>query len=293
MAIVAKKKAKGGRGGICAGVSPRIRTGALALVAVLCVGAAVWWLVAGRTRETEPAKQDVEQGAGNRERGTEEKGEECENVKVWKQPTANVEKGERGTGNGEWGTGNEAVAEQEEEPAPPPEPPARTNHVLNYREGKHAATHIKSEADQIIAFAAQGTDYSGGMPPLPVTHWPDGGNAEFLASLTNEIVVLEEDSPEVVRQKEAMIDFRRQIKDIIDAGGTFEQAIAEYQDWVNECANLRLSAIREYQRLKAEDPAYAEEWRLSANEELEAAGATPIPEPGAGRGRRGRRQHEQ
>ena len=291
MAIVAKKKAKGGRGGICAGVSPRIRTGALALVAVLCVGAAVWWLVAGRTRETEPAKQDVEQGAGNRERGTEEKGEECENVKVWKQPTANVEKGERGTGNGEWGTGNGEP--QEEEPAPPPEPPARTNHVLSYREGKHAASHIKSEADQIIAFAAQGADYSGGMPPLPVTHWPDGGNAEFLASLTNEIVVLEEDSPEVVRQKEAMIDFRRQIKDIIDAGGTFEQAIAEYQDWVNECANLRLSAIREYQRLKAEDPAYAEEWRLSANEELEAAGATPIPEPGAGRGRRGRRQHEQ
>ena len=71
----------------------------------------------------------------------------------------------------------------------PEETPPVTNHVLNYKD--HPATqYIKGEADQIIAFAMQATDFTGGMPPLPVTHYPDGGNAMFLASLTNEIVIL-------------------------------------------------------------------------------------------------------
>lgn len=65
MAIVTKKKARRGRGGICAGLSPR--TGAWALVGVLCVVAAAWWLVAGRTRGTEPTNQDEKAAGGQRQ----------------------------------------------------------------------------------------------------------------------------------------------------------------------------------------------------------------------------------
>lgn len=158
--------------------------------------------------------------------------------------------------------------------------PPVTNHVLNYQD--HPATqYIKGEADQIIAFAMQATDFTGGMPPLPVMHYPDGGNATFLASLTNEIVILETDSDKVREQKEFMISCRAQIKEIIDNGGTFEQAIKEYQDRVNENANIRLSAIRKYQELKAQDPDAAEDYRKVVNEELEKEGITPLPEPGS------------
>ncbi len=165
-------------------------------------------------------------------------------------------------------------------------PPA-TNHVLNYQD--HPATqYIKGEADQIIAFAMQAADFTGGMPPLPIMHYPDGGNAMFLASLTNEIVILETDSDRVREQKELMISCRAQIKDIIDKGGTFEQAIREYQDRVNENANIRLSAIRKYQELMAQDPDAAEDYRKVVNEELEKEGITPLAEPGSvRRGRRG------
>ncbi len=165
--------------------------------------------------------------------------------------------------------------------------PPVTNHVLNYQD--HPATqYIKGEADQIIAFAMQATDFTGGMPPLPVMHYADGGNAMFLASLTNEIVILETDSDKVREQKELMISCRAQIKDIIDKGGTFEQAIREYQDRVNENANIRLSAIRKYQELMAQDPDAAEDYRKVVNEELEKEGITPLPEPGSvRRGRRG------
>lgn len=163
---------------------------------------------------------------------------------------------------------------------------ARTNHVLSYRSGGRAAEHIKSVPDQMLAFMAQGADMPGELPPLPLLNSPDGGNAEFLASLTNEIAILDDDPPRLRRQKEIMIDFRRQIKEIVDNGGTFEGAIREYHDWVNECANLRLAAIREYQALRSEDPDAAEEYRLRANAELEAAGAVPINQAGSGRRRR-------
>ena len=110
----------------------------------------------------------------------------------------------------------------------------------------------------------------------------------FLASLTNEIVILETDSDKVREQKEFMISCRAQIKDIIDKGGTFEQAIREYQDRVNENANIRLSAIRKYQELMAQDPDAAEDYRKVVNEELEKEGITPLAEPGSvRRGRRG------
>ena len=165
--------------------------------------------------------------------------------------------------------------------------PPVTNHVLNYQD--HPATqYIKGAADQVIAFAMQAADFTGGMPPLPVMHYPDGGNAMFLASLTNEIVILETDSDKVREQKEFMRSCRAQIKDIIDKGGTFEQAIREYQDRVNENAKIRLSAIRKYQELMAQDPDAAEDYRKVVNEELEKEGITPLPEPGSvRRGRRG------
>ena len=147
----------------------------------------------------------------------------------------------------------------------PEETPPVTNHVLNYKDPP-ATQYIKGEADQIIAFAMQATDFTGGMPPRPVTHYPDGGNAMFLASLTNEIVILETDSERVREQKELMISCRAQIKDIIDKGGTFEQAIREYQDRVNENANIRLSAIRKYQELMAQDPDAAEDYRTNGGD---------------------------
>lgn len=160
---------------------------------------------------------------------------------------------------------------------------APTNHVLSYR-NHHSSSYIKNEADQIIVFAMQGADYLGGMPPLPVMNFPDGGNKVFLDSLTNEVVILKDDSPEVREQKEMLIDCRKQIKEIIDNGGTFMEAIKEYQNRINENANLRLAAIRRYQQLKAEDPEAAEEYRQVVNEELEREGITPIS-AGRGRGR--------
>lgn len=160
---------------------------------------------------------------------------------------------------------------------------APTNHVLSYR-NHPSSSYIKSEADQIIVFAMQGADFLGGMPPLPVMNFPDGGNQAFLDSLTNEIVILKDDPPAIREQKELIIDCRKQIKAIIDNGGTFMDAIKEYQNRINENANLRLAAIRRYQQLKAEDPEAAEEYRKVVNEELEREGITPIS-VGRGRGR--------
>ncbi len=174
------------------------------------------------------------------------------------------------------------------EPASAPlmPPPAVSNHVLDLRpKYKRPEDQIVFTAsDQFLAFALQGNDLVG-MPPMPGITDPDGGNAAFLASLTNKIVILPDDPPELKQRKEAMLDLRRQMKEAIDNGSTVAEALAEYRNWVEENSKIRLEVVLRYQELKETDPEAALEYVNAANEVLIEKGITPIDTTPRRRGR--------
>ncbi len=296
MAIVTKKKAKGGKGGICAGLSPRIRTGAWALVAVLCVGAAVWWLWAERARGKEQLR-----GA---EPAHEDDGEECENVKVWKQPTANVEKGERGTGNGEWGTGNGEPQQEEEAQevrriVPGSKPgywalPDGTEFRFKLPpEGETASLKVKgvlyrfdSEGNfqdiskpkvfdnpvenKLVGMAVEGGSFS---PGLMLRH----SDEEIMEALNKPVEILPDDSEEVRAKKEAVAELKRDILDFMAQGGTYEEYVTEAASMARQERAMKRDGIRKIAAmLDAGDAEGARDYYETFNRVLQESGYSAL-----------------
>ena len=135
--------------------------------------------------------------------------------------------------------------------------------------------HYGKEVEQILAMLARATD-SAGSPPLPYMGTMDL-NKSLLVAITNDIVIYDTDDERTVAAKERIADMKNQLKEVVDAGGSVEEAIREYHDWINENRRIRAEVISEYRRLVREaSPEEANAYIVEANKELEAEGIETV-----------------
>ncbi len=156
-----------------------------------------------------------------------------------------------------------------------PSSAATSNVVSSLANRKNEKPYYGDEVEQILGMLASATDASG-SPPLPKMDGIDLKKS-LLIAITNDIVIYEDDDPKTVAQKERVADMKNQLMEIVKNGGNVEEAIREYQGWVNENNQIRREVIVEYRRLQREaSQEEANAYLLAANKELEAEGIETI-----------------
>ena len=152
---------------------------------------------------------------------------------------------------------------------------------------------FSNATDQLLATAISGAASGASMPPMPVM-----GNAdeEFRKSLETDIVINEDDSDEVKALKQSVIDLREEMKQILEEGGSFEQALREHRDLVNHGVEMRNEATRMIQEFLDEgDADSAMEFLDKVNATLAQMGIEEVEMPLSREERREaiREQHRQ
>ena len=273
MAIVAKRKAQGGRRGTA--WMPQHTRCAWLLVAVLCVGAAAWLAVRGRVFH------DAPQPSGGGAVTARENDTPCDEAtdRIERKDKAEVASGSgadpavaqsaavRQTPLDTHEVEDAAKAVEERPPEmpedAPPEPAARPTGFSG------------GAMEQILGMMASANDRSG-MPPMPAMS-EAAMQMDLMTALTNDIVIFEDDSPETVAFKEKVAEFKSQLAEIAGEGGSIEDTLREYENWINENKAVRDSVIGEYRRLKAEaSQEEADAYLAEANKELEAEGIETV-----------------
>ena len=145
-------------------------------------------------------------------------------------------------------------------------------------------------SDALIASYLQQPQGGVMPPPLPMV-----GNAEkkFLESLATPIEILDTDSEEVRRLKEAVIIAREQIKQRMDEGESFEAILNDHWQLSAENAKIRRDAQKELDAIYASgDKDGAAKYRRVIDIALQQMGAEGLDEPMT-HAERKRRRHEE
>ena len=120
---------------------------------------------------------------------------------------------------------------------------------------------------------------SGGImpPPMPI---PGNAGKKFLESLETPIEILDTDSDEICRMKEAVIVARAQIKQMMDEGQSFEAILADHYRLTEENTRIRRDAQKELDAIHAQgDAKGAEKYRRTIDLALQQMGIDPLDEP--------------
>ena len=120
---------------------------------------------------------------------------------------------------------------------------------------------------------------SGGImpPPMPI---PGNAGKKFLESLDTPIEILDTDSDEICRMKEAVIVARAQIKQMMDEGQSFEAILADHYRLTEENTRIRRDAQKELDAIHAQgDAKGAEKYRRTIDLALQQMGIDPLDEP--------------
>ena len=159
------------------------------------------------------------------------------------------------------------------------------NSLTNRRERVFARA-----SDALIASYLQQPQGGVMPPPLPMV-----GNAEkkFLESLATPIEILDTDSEEVRRLKEAVIIAREQIKQRMDEGESFEAILNDHWQLSAENAKIRRDAQKELDAIYASgDKDGAAKYRRVIDIALQQMGVEGLDEPMT-HAERKRRRHEE
>ena len=135
---------------------------------------------------------------------------------------------------------------------------------------------FKHGTDQLLAMALCGSE-NRSMPPLPIS-----GNLDkrFLDSLKDPIEIGPDDSPEIAARKQTVIDARARMKELMDAGGSFSEILADHQKLFNENVKIRSDAARELQRIVDDgDTEGTRQYLLKVNLALQQMGIKELDEP--------------
>lgn len=114
-----------------------------------------------------------------------------------------------------------------------------------YRSVSHVKPWFNYSSDQVLVnylSAKQGVD----VPPIPMAGDMD---KEFRESLKEEIVVNDDDKPEVKAMKRAVIEARESIRRQMEAGRSFREIIEEHIATTTENNKLYRDAVREYHEI--------------------------------------------
>ena len=154
-------------------------------------------------------------------------------------------------------------AESAEQPPPASKPPELPE------------TALKLAAEQFLAFVI-GVNEEAETPPPPAMDERQLRH-DLMIALTNDIVIFDDETPENQRLKENIAEAKMQLKEIMDKGGSLEEAIEEYRAWKRENIRMRREVRAEYVRLRREATREeADAYLKEANKALEAEGVQPI-----------------
>ena len=113
------------------------------------------------------------------------------------------------------------------------------------------------------------------MPPLPDLH---GIDEDFAKSFLTPITINEDDPENVKELKRNVIETKKELLEAVKGGKTVMQALQEHQAAMERMESSRLMAIREMQRISAEDGVeMAQEFAKKVNEDFEGKGIPAIP----------------
>lgn len=122
------------------------------------------------------------------------------------------------------------------------------------------------------------------LPPQPAMGDLDEA---FKKAIKVPIIIKETDSVEVKKMKQAAIDVRQAIADLVAEGYTVAQALGEDRSLREKNIEFRRTFQAELNEIyRSGDKAGAEAYMKKANEELEKAGVIPLTMPGTGKSKR-------
>ena len=108
--------------------------------------------------------------------------------------------------------------------------------------------------------------------------WCQTPAQSILAAITNDIVIFDDEDMRTQEVKERVADAKRQLADILKAGGSVVEAIREYEAHVNEGARLRAEVLAKVapEVDAITNDAEAVEYVESVNEALKKEDIPPI-----------------
>ena len=131
-------------------------------------------------------------------------------------------------------------------------------------------------SDDQLAMAMAG-DGAQSIAPIPMTATSE---QEFLESLKNPIVINDDDPEKVKQIKTAVSEARAQMKQMIDNGMSYREALAEHQRLVNENVDTRNQCMAELKSLvDAGDHEGAERYMKTMNVALGQMGIPALTMP--------------
>ena len=146
---------------------------------------------------------------------------------------------------------------------------------------------FNNASDQVLAMAVGGAPGQD-IPPLPLSK---GIEEDFKNSLTNKIEILPTDDERVKALKQAVIETRAQMKEMVDKGYSVEEVLNQHQKMLAANAKARRDAIVELRGiLESGDAAAAEHYVNVMNAAFQQVGIEPISMPKAGSARTRRNQ---
>lgn len=142
---------------------------------------------------------------------------------------------------------------------------------------RYASKPVFDNASDDQLAMAVGGDGMREIPPIPMTA---SSEKEFLESLKKPIVIEDTDSEDVKRLKQAVSEAREQMKQMIDNGMSYREALAEHQRLVNENVETRNKCMAELKQLvDSGDKAGAESYLKTMNAALAQMGIPAITMP--------------
>ena len=143
---------------------------------------------------------------------------------------------------------------------------------------------FEHSTDQILALAT--ADAPGGAPPLPMVS--DFEN-EFARSLKTEIVVSDDDPPDIREMKERVKAARKEILELMAEGMGADEILRKATEQRESDAAIRMEAVRLVKQMLDEgDREGAEELCAKYNDAFENMGIMKIELPGDRRRKEGR-----
>ena len=137
-------------------------------------------------------------------------------------------------------------------------------------------TSFKGSTEQLLAMAMSAPP--GAMiPPLPIA-----GNLDedFINSLTNTIVIYDDDDERTVQLKENVAAAKNQMLELLKQGRSVSDVLKEYQETNNERAAIRSEAQRELNALhRSGKTQEAKEYMEKVNETFKDMDIDPISPP--------------
>ena len=185
-----------------------------------------------------------------------------------------------------------AKAEKTEEPAPKKDEPVPFKVITNgtmlverfaLPEGGYWERHrlakpplFKHATDDLLCMAVL-TDGKNAMPPMPLTTITD---EDFRNSLKDPIIINDDDEEKVKETKQAIINARQQVKEMMDSGLSFREILADHEKLLNENREIRDKAMAELQKIHEEgDTEGTRQYLMKINIAFQQMGIPELDEP--------------